>query len=435
MRRLYTLILYLLVPVVLLRLYRLGFSDPEYRRRWGERFGFVPRLAPNARRVWVHAVSVGEVQAALPLIQSLRERLPEIEVVITTTTPTGADAARRGLGKDIRHFYVPYDLPGAVRRFLSRVDPALAIMMETELWPNLCLACSRAGIPLMIANARLSQRSAEGYRRFARLTRGMMAEISAFAAQSRADAERFELLGADPARISVTGSVKFDIRLPASISEQAQALRRRLGVNRPVWIAASTHEGEEEAVIEAHRGVVAKRPDAALVLVPRHPPRAGKVAELCQKQGFAVVIRSQDRYLYGEPQIFLVDTMGELPLFYSAADVAFVGGSLVPKGGHNILEPGGLGLPVITGPFMFNFAQISDLMVEVGAAWVVRNAAELAAKVTELLGDAECRHAAGDSARRVVEANRGAVNRVLEIALSLLSGNGAGRSAGRGCNA
>ena len=414
MRRLYTLLLYLLTPLVLLRLMWRGLRAPAYLRRWPERFGYFP-VPPAAGVIWIHAVSVGEVQAAAPLVRALRERYPGVPLLLTTTTPTGSDRAREAFGRDVVHVYAPYDLPGAVRRFLVRVRPRLAVVMETELWPNLFHACREAGVPLVVANARLSPRSAAGYRRVASLTRRTLANVSVIAAQSRRDADDLISIGADPQRVQVTGNVKFDVRLPASLHEQAQVLRRAWGAARPVWIAASTHEGEEERVLDAFERVRQALPDVLLVLVPRHPERFSRVAALCRRRGYATRLRSERRACTPDTAVFLGDSMGELSLFYAASDVAFVGGSLVSAGGHNLLEPAALGLPVIFGPHVFNFEEISRLLLEQGAARRVRDAEELAGVVEQLLRDANLRHSAGEQGRQAVERNRGAVDRVMQM--------------------
>lgn len=415
LRLLYTLILYLLTPWVLLRLAWRGLRAPAYWLRWPERFGFFVN-APVTETLWIHAVSVGETQAALPLIKALQQGYPQMTVMVTTTTPTGSERVRAALGDTVFHVYAPYDLPGAVQRFLRHTRPRVAIIMETELWPNLIHGCQQRGIPVILANARLSQRSAAGYQRFAGLTQQTLRDITVIAAQAQADAQRFVSIGADPARVRVTGNIKFDITPAANLQEQAMALRHAWGAQRPVWVAASTHDGEDEQVLTAFASVRQAIPNALLILVPRHPERFAKVAALCRKQGYSVVLRSEQKPGDHAMDVFLGDSMGELMLFYAACDVAFVGGSLVVHGGHNLLEPATLGIPVITGPHTFNFTGISRMLLEAGAAQQVSNAAQLAGAVIAYLQDDNLRRAAGKKGRDLVEQNRGALATLIGIA-------------------
>ncbi|NIP72285.1 MAG: 3-deoxy-D-manno-octulosonic acid transferase [Gammaproteobacteria bacterium] len=414
MRFLYSTTLYLLSPLVFARLLWRSLRAPDYRRRWVERLGIF--LAPETGgAIWVHAVSVGEVQAAVPLVRALAQRNPGVPVLITTMTPTGSRRVRELFGDEVLHVYVPYDLPGAVRRFLRRVRPRVAIVMETELWPNLFHRCRERGVPVVVANARLSERSAAGYRRVTALIRATLRDVSVIAAQTQADADRFESLGAAPGSLRVTGSVKFDLNLTASLREQAEVLRRGLGSSRPVWIAASTREGEEEPVLEAFARVRDAVPDTLLVLVPRHPERFGRVASQCRRQGLEVVLRSEGGACTDSTHVYLGDTLGELPVMYAAADTAFVGGSLVPAGGHNPLEPAALGLPVIFGPYTYNFLEIAERLLEVDGARRVRSAAELAEVVVTFLRDANLRHTVGENGRQFVQRNKGARDRLLAI--------------------
>ncbi len=413
MRRLYTLLLYLLMPAVLLRLLWRGFRLPGYWRRIPERFGFITPVLSHGCTVWMHAVSVGEAQAAVPLVQKLIAR--GARIVFTTMTPTGAAHVRDRLGDDVTHYYVPYDLPGAVQRFLRRAQPRLAIIMETELWPNIFHGCAARAIPLVLANARMSERSARRYARVRGLISETLRRVTAIAAQSAPDAARLGDLGAPRERVRVTGSIKFDIRLPASLREQAEVLRRDLGAERALWIAASTHEGEEEVILDALRAVKRALPHSLLLLVPRHPERFAKVAALCRKRDLRTVLRSEGRACDERTDVFIGDSMGELPLFYAASDVAFVGGSLTPVGGHNLIEPAALGLPLITGPYVFNFTEVSRLLREAGAVTETANAAELAAAVLRHLQDANLRHATGERGRRLVEQNRGALQKLIEL--------------------
>jgi 3-deoxy-D-manno-octulosonic-acid transferase len=368
----------------------------------------------------VHAVSVGEVQASAPLVHALLERFPDVTLVVTTGTATGR-ARARGLFKervDIR--YVPIDLPGSVRRFFQRTNPALAVILETEIWPNLYHSCGRLGIPLVLASARISPRSVKSYRRLVGLFRQTLSHGIFIAAQSEQDAERFRSIGASSERTHVVGNIKFDFTLPPSIESQGAELRRWLGMERPVWVAGSTHGREEDVLIAAHRQLRTRYPQALLILVPRHPPRFAEVADALRAQGVNFVTRSSGDPTKDGTEVFLVDRLGELLTFYAAADVAFVGGSLVPIGGHNLLEPASLGLPVLAGPNNFNSADIARLLVECGAVRIVHDAPEIAAIVGDLLADPAARSNMGARGRRAVEENRGAVKRLMEFLEPLL---------------
>jgi len=423
-RALYTLVLYLLAPLVLLRLCARAAGNRDYLSGWGERFALGCPERARQGVIWVHAVSVGEVQAAVPLVQALREKYPQRPVLITTMTPTGTQTVLGRLGRDTLHAYAAYDLPGAVNRFLDCWQPAITVIMETELWPNTIHACHARGIPLVLANARLSARSAARYGRFAGFARAMLGKFTAIAAQTGADAERLQALGAERPATHVTGNLKFDVNLPASLAEQAQVLRRAWGSERPVWIAASTHEGEDEQVLDAFDAIRATRPNTLLILVPRHPERFDAVAALVQARGYGAMARRSQAPLCGpETAVYVGDTMGDLLQLYAAADVAFVGGSLVPTGGHNMLEPAGLGVPVVSGPHVFNFMAVSQLLREAGAAWQVADAAELAQVTGALLDDANRRFRAGENGRQAVAANRGATGAMLEIIDDCLGGS------------
>ncbi len=419
MRHFYTLLLYMALPLVLLRLLWRSRNAPGYRARLKERFGlFAPFDATHT--LWIHAVSVGEVQAAVPLVKLLQERYPEQAIVITTTTPTGSQRVRELFDDDLFHVYAPYDLPLMMERFIQRAKPQIVVLMETEIWPNLLATCKQHGIPSILANARLSQRSAKGYARLGEFTRQTFGDIGWVAAQAPADAERFIALGVHSDQMTVTGSIKFDARLPASLNEQADVIRRTWGHERPVWVAASTHEGEDGQVLQAHKQIRLQLPEALLVLVPRHPERFDSVAALCKKSGFNVVRRSDQSNCTLETGIFLGDTVGELPMFLAGVDVAFMGGSLIKHGGHNMLEPAALGVPVVFGPHNFNFAAISELLLEEDAAVMVNGADELAAVVEAWLGDASERSRIGENGRRVVEQNRGALNKLAALIDDLL---------------
>ncbi len=420
MRYIYTLILYLLVPWVVMRLFRRGLRMPSYFSRFPERFGKYSLFKSPKNSIWIHAVSVGEVQAAAPLINQLLKKYPEHSFVVSTVTPTGEQRVHELFGKKVTHFYLPYDLPGSVRRFLDIIDPEVAIIVETELWPNLFHQLGKRMIPVVVANARMSERSFKRYHRFARFTRSILKNVTLVAAQGETDAERFYQLSskyraASKLNIVVTGSLKFDLKLPASLYEHAEVLRYQFGMHRPIWIAASTHEGEEEKVLRAFSKIYEILPDSLLILVPRHPERASKVANLCKKSGFRCARRSKSEQVENTVQVYIGDTLGEMSLLYAISDVAFVGGSLVKTGGHNMLEPAALGVPVITGPHTFNFAEITAMMLKVNAAEQITSADELSDMILRYLQDANLRHKIGENGKQLIKDNRGALEKLLLI--------------------
>lgn len=420
-RTLYTLLFHLGLPLVAVRLAWRAWRAPAYARRIGERFAFgLPAVKPGG--IWVHAVSVGESIAAAPMVRALLERHPDLPITITCMTPTGSERIRALFGDRVQHCYLPYDLPWAAARFLDRVRPKLAVIMETELWPNHIHQCARRRIPVVLANARLSERSARGYARFAKLTAPMLAELSWIAVQTEAEAARFCTLGARPECVGVTGSIKYDLRIDPALVLRAAALRGQWGAeSRPVWIAASTHAGEDEIVLAAHKTLLKQRPDALLILVPRHPERFGSVFELCRREGVATVRRSTGAPVAATDAVLVGDTMGELLFLYALADIAFVGGSLVPNGGHNLLEPAALGKPVLSGPHLFNFLEIAAQLREAGALAEVADAEELAAQVGGLWAEPDRAAAMHDAGLAVLEANQGALERLLDGIARLLA--------------
>jgi len=431
MRLLYVLLAYLLAPVFCAVLLWRGFRERGYWSHFSERFGF--GNVSSERSIWVHAVSMGEVQAAAALIRSLREKYPEIPIVVTTVTATGRERVQALFGEKVQVRYLPLDLPGTVQRFFERVKPRIAIIFETELWPNLYHECGRRRVPLILASARISPRSVSRYRRMAGLFKETLAQGIIIAAQGEGDAERFRSIGANPKQTHVTGNIKFDLTLPPDVAAQGLALRERYvptrpspacgggpGRRHPVWIAGSTHAGEEQVILDAHRRVRQTHPDALLILVPRHPNRFTEVADWLTREGANYVRRSQEASSNAVTEILLVDTLGELLLFYAASDVAFVGGSLVPIGGHNLLEPAALGLPVLTGPHNFNGADVAKLLIERGAAAVVHDANELSEKVSALLADSGARARIGTLGRASIEGSRGALGNLLSLIEPLL---------------
>lgn len=419
MRLLYTMLCYALLPLVFLMLLWRSREVPSYRHRWSERLAWFPARA-GEQPILVHAASVGEALAAVPLVRALQARYPNVPLLITTTTPTGSERVRAIFGGEVHHVYAPYDVPSVVFRFLNRTRPRFVIVMETELWPNLFHGLHARSIPLLIANARLSERSVRGYRRLGKLVRSTIDCIDVIAAQSPADADRYASIGAQGKQLVVTGNIKFDMSLDDDLLQSGMALRQQLGGERPVWIAASTHEGEDEQILAAHRQLLAEFPTLLLILVPRHPERFERVARLCQEQGVAVARRSL-KDAGADAQVYLGDTMGELLLLYAAADVAFVGGSLVATGGHNLLEPAALGLVPVSGPHLFNFQQVADLLSTAQALELVHGPDQLATCVARLLRDESWRQQAGQRAQQVVEGNQGALARTLELISTSLS--------------
>jgi 3-deoxy-D-manno-octulosonic-acid transferase len=417
-RRLYSLLIYCAVPFAFAVVLWRGLRDRGYWQGLGERFGW-GRSLYSAPAIWLHAVSLGEMSAAAPLVRALRSRYPENPLVLTTATVTGRARARALFGDTVDVRFLPYDTPGAVARFLDRVRPRLAIIMETELWPNLFQECERRGVPLVLASARLSAKSVSRYRRLGRLFRGIFSASSLIAAQTALDAERFVAIGAQSARTHVMGNIKFDMELSAGVIDQGRELRASFGSSRPTWIAGSTHAGEEEQVLAAHEEL---RGSTLLILVPRHPDRFRAVADLLSGRGVRFTRRSSGIPPDAATQVVLVDSVGELAALYASADVAFVGGSLVPIGGHNLLEPAALGLPVLTGPYQSNGQDIARLLLQQGAALQVADARELAAALTRLLADPAERQRIGAIGRHIVESNRGSVARLLELIEPLMAG-------------
>ena len=415
-RTLYTALFYLGLPLVAIRLWLRSRKAPAYAKRIGERFSYgLPTLQPGG--IWVHAVSVGESIAAAPMIRALLQRYPQLPITVTCMTPTGSERIHAMFANEprIQHCYLPYDLPCAAARFLDRVQPKLAVIMETELWPNHIHQCAKRGIPVALANGRLSERSAKGYGRFSKLTAPMLAEMSLFAVQTEAEAQRFRDLGARPETVEVTGSIKFDLTIDPQLLQRAAELRGQWQAQeRPVWIAASTHEGEDEVVLNAHRRLLANHPDALLILVPRHPERFNSVFELCQREGFATVRRSTGASVDAQTSVLLGDTMGELLFLYALADSAFVGGSLVPNGGHNLLEPAALAKPVISGPHLFNFLDIAAQLRSAGALAEVDDAEGLATEVQRLFELPRDAQRMADAGLSVMRRNQGALQRLLD---------------------
>ncbi len=422
MRYLYSALFYLLIPLLLARMLWRSRRAPAYRRRLGERFGWFPPPAGAATpTIWFHAASVGESIAARPLVEACLQQFPDARIMVTTTTPTGSARVREMFGERVFHVYCPWDLPGAVRRFLRRVRPDVLVLMETELWPNLLHYSQRTGCRVLLANARMSARSARGYERFSALTRPMLTNVDLAACQSTADAERLIALGLPAACCRVTGSLKFEVELVEELRLSARQLRESLG--RPVLLGSSTHPGEEALILDAFSAARAGIPELLCLLVPRHPERFDEVARLCRERGFALVRRSAGSAVAAADEVLLGDTMGELLLLSGVATLCVVGGSFVPHGGQNPLEAAAWGVPVICGPQMFNFSEITRLLCAAGGMRQLAGAEPLAATVRSLLGDADLLEEMGSAAAEVVAANRGAKAAMLEMLAGLLPGH------------
>ena len=406
LRSLYSAVLYLLLPATVYHLIWRGVRVREYFQRWGERYASYSHTRGQPC-VWLHAVSVGEVNAAVPLVERLRRERPDIRWVVTTFTPTGSERVRVLWGETVDHVYLPYDVPGSVDRFLDHFRPQLALIMETELWPNLIFGCRDRAIPVYIVNARLSARSLRGYRLLRPLIGRALRTVRRVLAQSREDARRFVELGAEPAQVTTVGNLKFDISPPADLDDFVAAFRARVPASRPVWIAASTHEGEETAVIEMHRALRQRWPDLLLLWAPRHRERFARAEALARDAGWRVATRRERGWPGRDDDVFVIDTLGELMGFYACAQVAFVGGSLQPVGGHNLLEPAVVGTPSVTGPHLHNFAEISRRMQQAGAIGICADARAVRLELQRLLADPQARQAMAQAGAALLESGRG----------------------------
>jgi len=419
MRFFYSFLITLGTPLVLLYFAIRGLRDSAYLKRWGERFGFLT-IDNRCGGIWIHAASVGEFNAASPLIRSLLKSHPEIPLMITTLTPTGSERVKRDLGDKVAHSYIPIDLPGAVSRFLKRLQPRLIIVMETEIWPNLYLQSQYLDIPLLMANARLSKRSVARLGHMPGFVAKVLHTVDWIGAQSDNDADRLTGCGANPRHIDMTGNLKFDMSVSASLEEKAAALRLRWGRERPVLVAGSTHEADENVVIFAFVALLETLPDALLILVPRYPERFARATQLAKAAGLQTELYSQGEACSKQAQCFVIDTIGELMTYYACADVAYVGGSMGDQGGHNPLEPAALGKPVLMGPNMDNAKEIVTQLLQCQAARLVTNRPGFQQVAEEILTDGVLRDAMGQAGRSLVEKNRGALDLTLKAVERLL---------------
>ncbi|MEZ8865813.1 lipid IV(A) 3-deoxy-D-manno-octulosonic acid transferase [Vibrio splendidus] len=409
-RTLYTAVLTLAAPILLFGLYKNKPNKPKFGARWKEHFGFTPKLVSDVSPIWIHAVSVGESIAAVPLIKELKKQAPNQPILVTTTTSTGAEQIEK-LGDLVEHRYMPIDFSFAVKGFLKAIKPTQMLIIETELWPNTLNVVHNARIPITVVNARLSEKSCNNYAKVQPLFNLLHPCLTKILCQTESDAARFECLGVDKNKLAITGSIKFDIQISDEVREKGKALRAELGANRPVWIAASTHKGEDEQVLDAHKKVLESHPDALLIIVPRHPERFDSVFELCQAQGFETVRRTSQSSLSESTQVYLGDTMGEMLILIGAADICFMGGSLIGDkvGGHNVLEPAALGVPVITGPSYYNFTEIV-VMLQNKKGIVVLDSGDLSLYVSFYLQKIDRRIELASRAGYIVRLNLGAIN-------------------------
>lgn len=422
-RFLYNLVFTLAIPFILIRMWLRGGSNPGYRQRWAERFAFF-KFSGKANGLLIHSVSVGETLAAEPLVRSLQAANPDLTITITTTTPTGSDQVKRLYADDLTsgrifHVYLPYDLPLLTSRFIKKIQPSICIIMETELWPNIIRSCNKQEIPVILANARLSEKSAKGYAKFSKLTQPMLQGLDLVAAQHRTDGERFINLGLEESRVDVTGSIKFDISVPEQAVQQGIELKQHWGKDRPVLVLASSHEGEDDLILKSYQQLLVDFPDLLLTIVPRHPERFDEVAALILDRELHLVRRSealQKGSLQANPitQVYLADTMGEMLVLLASADIAIIGGSFIEHGGHNPLEACALGKAVVMGPSDYNFAAITQQLMNQGAMQQA-SSDKLTICLRQLLERPELCAEMGTCGQRVVADNQGAVGRLTEL--------------------
>jgi 3-deoxy-D-manno-octulosonic-acid transferase len=410
----YSAFFYLIIPFILLRLLWRSTKAPDYRLRWRERFAYYDRpFSQNV--VWFHAVSVGEAEALFPLVRRLQKQFPQSKLLITTTTPTGSARVRAVLGQTVEHVYLPYDTPSAVKRFMQCFKPVLAVIMETEIWPNLFTYCGAKNIPLYVINARLSEKSARGYQKIPSLTHPVLANVKQIAAQTQEDAKRFIAIGANPEQVVTVGNIKFDLEIPEEVIFEGKQLKINVFKNRFVWLAASTHRGEEQIFLDVYKQLKPKIPELLLFIVPRHPERFFEVGALCTQNNMGVVTRTSKKSCNLDTDIYLGDTMGELKMLYAAADVAFIGGSMVPIGGHNLLEASAIGVPVLFGPHMTNFKEIAHKVLANKAAIQCQDKAAIVRAIHWVYSDADNRNLFADNGKAFVHKNRGAIDKLCEM--------------------
>ncbi len=412
-RLIYSIAIYFLVPIIVLRLFIRSRKNPAFLHRILERFGFIPTITDKPV-IWLHAVSVGEVLAAKPLINRLIEQYHNHHILVTCTTLTGSEALQNTFASRIKHYYFPYDLFGSLRRFIKRSQPSKLIIMETEIWPNLYASCKKQNIPIIIANARLSQRAMKSYLKLQTLVAETLSNVCLIAARGKEDAKHFKQLGATDKHLQVIGNIKFDLELPEQQIDMGKVFRQQWGENRLVLVAASTHKGEDAPILSIYQKLLESVPDLLLVLVPRHPERFDEVYQLAQQTDLQVQRRSSGDSFQQHNQIIIGDSMGEMFSWYAAADIVFMGGSLVETGGHNPLEPAALAKPVVCGPYTFNFSELFPLLEKQGAAWVMQDEQSVYEQLLTLLNKPELRAKAGNAGKSLLEQHQGVIDVLLE---------------------
>lgn len=414
MRLFYTCIFYLLLPFLFIRLYIRGFKNPDFRKRWSERLA-IYHQAHEQNVIFFHAVSVGEVESIFPLVTQLLEQQPDAKILITTMTPTGSARVKTVLGDSVQHVYIPYDIPQLVQHFLNHFKPRLAVIMETEIWPNLFAVCRNNNIPLLMINARLSQASYQGYQKLAALSKPALNNVSAIATQTQDDAARFQALLNDKSKVQTLGNIKFDLSISEEFIAQGKSLRAELFPQRFVWIIASTHKDEEDFFLEIYPELKQQIPELLLLIVPRNLERFGEVKRLCEKYQLQVVMRTSGQVCTPETDVYLADTIGELKMLYAAADVAFVGGSMVALGGHNVLEPAVIGIPVLFGPYMANFKRIEQGLLNANAAIQCHNKQQLTDAVLKLYQQPDYQQELVANGKIFVQQNQGAITKIIDL--------------------
>ena len=397
-----------------MRLLWRGIKAPAYRYRWHERFALYNKKYPQGV-IWFHAVSVGEAESLFPLVRQIQKQHPDAKLLITTTTPTGSARIKAVMQETVEHVYLPYDVPDAVNRFMQCFKPRLAVIMETEIWPNLFITCGKNSVPLYIINARLSEKSTRGYQKIPSLVHPALAGINLIATQTQDDANRFIAIGADSGKVKTLGNIKFDVEIPQSTVALGLQIKADLFAGRFVWLIASTHKDEEALFLEIYKEIKQKIPELLLVIVPRHPERFAGVKKLCEQLQLVVVMRTTGDRVYSETDVYLVDTMGELKMLYAASDVAFVGGSMVSRGGHNILEAAAVGVPVMFGPYMHNFKEIARGVLSQDAAIQCQNKNDVVNAILALYEQPAYRAALSEKGMEFVRQNQGAIGRICAI--------------------